>query len=89
MLRCILTGKKWLDFELKTPYKNVLAIAVTNATQRAKEFLMQGMGKDIATFNIQTIPPSTNDGDFLTAFKQATDTAKPDFVYRLEYGRLL
>ena len=88
MLRCILTGKKWLDFELKTPYKNVLAIAVTNATQRAKEWLMQGMGKDIATFNIQTIPPSTNDGDFLTAFKQATDTAKPDFVFVIGVDRV-
>ena len=81
ILRCILSGKKWLDFELKTPYKNVLAIAVTNATQRAKEFLMQGMGKDIATFNIQTIPPRTADGDFLTAYKGAIDRAKPDFVF--------
>ena len=88
ILRCILSGKKWLDFELKTPYRNVLAVAVTNATQRAKEFLMQGMGKDIATFNIQTIPTGTADGDFLTAYKGAIDRAKPDFVFVIGVDRV-
>ena len=88
MMGCILTGENWLDFQVKTPYRNVMAIAITNATQRAKEWLMQGMGKDIATFNIQTIPPCTADGDFLTAFKQATDTAKPDFVFVIGIDRI-
>jgi len=88
MMGCILTGQKWLDFQVKTKYKNILAIAVTNATQRAKEWLMQGMGKDIATFNIQTIPTGTADGDFLTAYKGACNSMKPDFVFVIGLDRI-
>lgn len=86
MLRCILTGKKWLDFQVKTPYKNVLAIAVTDTPQGAKCSLTQGLEEK--TFKIETIPTGTADGDFLTAYKGACNSMKPDFVFVIGIDRI-
>lgn len=86
MLRCILTGQKWLDFQVKTPYKNFLVIAVTDTPQGAKCSLSQGL--DEKSFKIETIPTGSSDGDFLTFYKGACNSMKPDFVFVIGIDRL-
>lgn len=86
MLRCILTGQKWLDFQVKTPYKNFLVIAVTDTPQGAKCSLSQGLEEK--SFKIETIPTGSSDGDFLTFYKGACNSMKPDFVFVIGIDRL-
>ena len=89
LIGMVATGKKWLDFTIKTPYRNTLAIVV-GASIRAVHKLqddISALGEDV-TFSTLMQPKGVTDADFLTAFKLTIDAVKPDFVFVLCYDRI-
>ena len=89
LMGAIVTGNKYLDFDIKATYRNTLAIIVGNDAEAAKRLTdtIQGFGGD-AKFEAMALPQGTTDEAFLTAYKQAIDTTKPDFVFVMCYDRI-
>lgn len=89
MMGTVATGKKWLDFDVKTPYRNTLAILIggkESGTDWLKERIAEfGEG---AKFNAMVLPNEITDADFITTYEQAVETHKPDFVFVLCYDRI-
>jgi len=88
MMKAVVFGKKWLDFKVKTPHINTLAIiAGGNATdaERLESRIAAGME---VKFSATVLPNNITDEAFLTAYKQAIDKAKPQFVFILCYDRI-
>lgn len=89
MMGAIVTGNKYLDFDIKAANRNTLAIIVGNVAEAAKRLTdeIQGFGGD-AKFEAMALPQGTTDEAFLTAYKQAIDNTKPDFVFVMCYDRI-
>lgn len=89
LIGAIVAGKKWLDFDVKTQYRNTLAIIVgtdeRGANWTVKKIAEFGNG---AKFDAIALPPGITDEAFLTAYKQAIDSKQPDFVFILCYDRI-
>ena len=88
LMGAIVTGSKYLDFDVKATYRNTLAIIVgtdENADERLTNTI-HGFGEG-ATFSCITTKDIT-DEDFLSCYKSAVDTRKPDFVFVLCYDRV-
>ena len=89
LIGAIVTGSKWLDFDIKSPYRNTLAIIITQNEQAVKWTVdkIAAFG-DGAKFDAIALPPGITDEAFLTAYKQAIDSKQPDFVFILCYDRI-
>jgi hypothetical protein len=89
LIGAIVTGRKWLDFDIKSPYRNTLAIIITQNEQAVKWTVdkIAAFG-DGAKFDAIALPPGITDEAFLTAYKQAIDSKQPDFVFILCYDRI-
>lgn len=90
MMKAIITGEKWLDFDVKTVYRNTLVIIV-GASERAIEKFsndIKALGDNVAKYSIIGQPYGVTDGEFLTAYKKAVDAQKPDFVFIGCYDRI-
>ena len=88
LMGAVVTGNKYLDFDVKATYRNTLAIIV-GTDEKADERLtntIHGFGEG-ATFSCITTKDIT-DEDFLSCYKSAVDTRKPDFVFVLCYDRI-
>ena len=89
LMAAIVTGSKYLDFDVKATYRNTLAIIV-GTDEKGVNWLtdkMQGFGGD-ATFSCMTTPKDITDEEFISFYKSAVDTCKPDFVFVLCYDRI-
>lgn len=90
MMKAVITGIKWLEVDIKTVYRNTLAI-ILGASEKAVDKLsndIKALGDDVAGFIIIGQPEGATDREFLTAYKQAVDTHKPDFVFIFCYDRI-
>lgn len=88
LMGAVVTGNKYLDFDVKATYRNTLAIIV-GTDEKADERLtntIHGFGEG-ATFSCITTKDIT-DEDFLSCYKSAIDNCKPDFVFVLCYDRI-
>ena len=89
LMAAIVTGSKYLDFDVKATYRNTLAIIV-GSDEKGVNWLtdkIQGFGGD-ATFSCMTTPQGITDEEFLSFYKSAVDTHKPDFVFVIRYDRI-
>jgi len=89
MMGAIVTGSKYLDFIIKATYRNTLAV-ICGTDAKGVNWLtdkIQGFGGD-ATFSCMTIPNGNTDEEFLSCYKSAIDTYKPDFVFVFCYDRI-
>lgn len=89
LMAAIVTGSKYLDFDVKATYRNTLAIIV-GSDEKAVNWLtdkIQEFGGD-ATFSCMTTPKGITDEEFLSCYKSAVDTHKPDFVFVIRYDRI-
>ena len=89
LIGTVASGKNWLDFAVKTPYRNVMAIVI-GASVKAIDKLaddISALGEDVK-FSALIQPNGVTDADFLTAYKQAIDSVKPDFVFIVCYDRI-
>lgn len=89
LIGAIVTGNKLLDFDVKTQYRNTLAIIV-GADERGAKWTIEKIAAfgDGAKFDAIALPQGTTDEAFLTAYKQAIDSKQPDFVFILCYDRI-
>ena len=89
LIGAIVTGKKWLDFDVKTRYRNTLAIII-GADEKGAKWTVDKIAAfgDGAKFEAMALPQGTTDEAFLTAYKQAIDSKQPDFVFILCYDRI-
>ena len=89
LIGAILTGKKWLDFDVKTRYRNTLAILV-GSTQEDVERLTKYISDfgEGAKFDAMALPEGITDESFLTAYKKAINDKKPDFIFVFFYNRI-
>ena len=89
LIGAIVTGKKWLSFDIKSQYRNTLAIIV-GADEKGAKWTVEKIAKfgDGAKFDAIALPQDTTDEAFLTAYKQAIDSKQPDFVFILCYDRI-
>ena len=89
MMGAVVTGSKYLDFDIKAANRNTLAIIVGNDAEAVKRLTatIQGFGGD-AAFEAIALPQGTTDEAFLTAYKQAIDSTKPDFVFVMCHDRI-
>lgn len=89
LMGAIVTGSKYLDFDVKATYRNTLAIIV-GTDEKGVNWLkdkIKGFGGD-ATFSCMATPQAITDEEFLSCYKSAVDTCKPDFVFVLCYDRI-
>jgi hypothetical protein len=89
LIGAIVTGRRWLDFDVKTQYRNTLAIIV-GANEEGAKWTVNNIATfgDGAKFEAMALPQGTTDEAFLTAYKQAIDCKHPDFVFILCYDRI-
>lgn len=89
LIGAIVTGGKWLDFDVKTQYRNTLAIIV-GADEKGAKWTVEKIAAfgDGAKFDAIALPQGITDEAFLTAYKQAIDSKQPDFVFILCYDRI-
>lgn len=89
LIGAIVTGRKWLDFDVKSQYRNSLTILI-GADEKAANWTVEKIAKvgDGAKFDAIALPQGTTDEAFLTAYKQAIDSKQPDFVFILCYDRI-
>lgn len=89
MIGMIASGKKWLDFVVKTTHRNTLAIVIGTSANAVKRLAdnISAWGENVK-FSALIQPQGVTDADFLTAYKQAIDTVKPDFVFICCYDRI-
>ena len=89
MMAAIVTGSKYLDFDVKATYRNTLAIIV-GSNEKGVNWVtdkIQGFGGD-ANFSCMTTPKDITDEEFVSFYKSAVDSCKPDFVFVLRYNRI-
>ena len=87
LMGAILKGERWLDFEVKTSYRNVLCIIV-GASDEAREWMEKRVEPREAKLEILTLPHDTTDEAFMAAFNESVDNTKPDFVFIMCYDRI-
>lgn len=89
LMAAIVTGSKYLDFDVKATYRNTLAIIV-GSNEKGVNWVtdkIQGFGGD-ANFSCMTTPKDITDEEFVSFYKSAVDSRKPDFVFVLRYNRI-
>lgn len=89
LIGTVASGKNWLDFAVKTPYRNVMAIVIGASVKAINKLAddISALGEDVK-FSALIQPNGVTDADFLTAYKQAIDSVKPDFVFIVCYNRI-
>lgn len=89
LIGAIVTGKKWLDFDVVTKYRNTLCLIV-GADEAAAKWTVNKIATfgDGEKFDAMALPKGTTDEAFLTAYKHAVDRFLPDFVFILCYDRI-
>lgn len=80
LMGAILRGQRWLDFEIKTSYRNVLSIIV-GADSKGSEWIKKQVTPREAKHEALPLPHGTNDEAFLENLKAAVNDVKPDFVF--------
>lgn len=88
MMKAVVAGQKWLDFKVETPHINTLAIIVGGDATAAERLTGKIAAKKGVRFSATVLPENITDEAFLTAYKQAIDTQKPNFVFILCYDRI-
>lgn len=86
LLRCIITGKKMLNFSVKTPYRNILVLHIgdTSNTDLFREEHINTLRNDAgftSQCDVVNIPTSTNDSDFVDHVNNNIEKYNPDFVF--------
>lgn len=89
LMGAVVTGSKYLDFDVKATYRNTLAILVETNEKAAKWTVdkIAAFG-DGAKFECIALPKETTDEVFLSRYKEAVETCKPDFVFVFCYDRI-
>ena len=88
LMGAILKGERWLDFEVKTSYRNVLSIIV-GGKDNAKEWMEKQVEPKEAKLEVLTLPDGATDEAFLATLKESVDKTKPDFVFIHCYDRIV
>jgi len=88
MMKAVVAGQKWLEFKVETPYINTLAIIVGGDDTAAERLTERVAAGKRVKFSATVLPENITDEAFLTAYKQAIDTEKPNFVFILCYDRI-
>ena len=89
LMGAVVTGSKYLDFNVKATYRNTLAIIV-GGDERAAKWTVEKIATfgDGAKFECIALPKETTDEEFLSRYKAAVETCKPDFVFVFCYDRI-
>lgn len=86
----IVTGQKWLDFNIKTSHRNSLAIIISSPNKSISilENFIETYGDNKTVFEKMELSEGIADTDFLETYKTAIDEKKPDFVFIFCFNRI-
>lgn len=89
LMGAVVTGSKYLDFDVKATYRNTLALLVGTDEKAAKWTVdkIAAFG-DGSQFECIALPKETTDDEFLSRYKATVETCKPDFVFVMCYDRI-